>query len=523
MAATIKKTVSLLLCAAILCCTTVPVLAGDEGCKCGFSPIIYVGPLGCTPIVRDAGTENEQTLWKTDTRFLLSNLKAAMPELTKALLTHDTELLGDTLAEFVLACFGDLALDAEGNSKENVTTPELNVPEGDRHGPEYDYYFDYDFRLDPYEHADRLHAFIRQVKALTGHDSVKLKCSSMGGVVLSAYLDKYGYDGIDVIICRCCPLWGTAVAGEAFCGKLELNAQALTRYAADAVPFLETGFADDFIEGSLYALLAVLKGAGIMDGLCALGDAVIRAVGEKVYRKAMIPIFGSLPGIWAFVPQEYFDDAVRFMHVPDEGGLHDKIFAYRNAMTHVADHLTNAKKDGVRICIICGYNVQRTPLVTLWRSTADGTVDTKYASLGATCADVRETLDDSYLSALENKDYLSADNMVDASTCVLPDCTWFVRNWLHCNGNSGIDALFDLVMTSDDVSVNSFEQFPQFLEADDDADTVYPVTGAPDALERLKAHPSYLNFIRFLVSVVRRLLQEPDAVRQRVRALLERA
>ena len=500
-----KKILSLILCAVILCGAAVPAFASDGGCKCGFSPIIYVGPLGCTSIVRDAGTKDEQVLWKTDTKFLLSNLKAVMPDMTKAILTRSTERLGDALVRFVCACFGDLALDAEGNSKENVTTPDLNVPQGDRHGPDSDYYFDYDFRLDPYEHADRLHAFISQVKELTGHDSVKLKCSSMGGVVLSAYLDKYGYDGIDVIICRCCPLWGTAAAGEAFCGKIEMNPTALTRYGEDAVPFLEARFADDLLEGSLYALLDVLKGVGVMDAICALGNKTVRDVGDKVFREALIPIFGTLPGIWAFVPEAYFDDAVRFMQLPAAGGLHDKIFAYRNAMANIADNLKAAKKDGVKVCLTCGYNVQRTPLVSLWRSTSDGTVDTRYASLGATCGSVKEPLDDAYLNALRNRAYLSPDNMIDASTCALPDCTWFVRDWLHCNGNAGVDALFDLVMTSEEVGVRVFEAFPQFLEADDDADTVRPVTGAPDAWRRLKTSPSYLNFIRFLFSLVKRL------------------
>ena len=193
------------------------------------------------------------------------------------------------------------------------------------------------------------------------------------------------------------------------------------------------------------------------------------------------------------------------MNVPAEGGLHDKIFAYRNAMANIADNLQAAKDDGVAICLICGYNVQRTPLVTLWRSTSDGTVDTKYASLGAVCGDVKEPLDEEYLNALENRVYLSPDHMIDASACALPNNTWFVRDWLHCNGNAGIEELFSLVMTGDEVSVRSFEAFPQFLEADDDADTVRPVTGAPDAWERLKISPSYLNFIRFLFSLVRSL------------------
>lgn len=501
-----KKLISLILCVVMLCCAASPAAAADGGCQCGFSPIIYVGPLGCTPIVRDAGTADEQTLWKLDTKFLLANLKDVLPQLTKALLTRNTQLLGDALVTFVNACFGDLALDSEGRSKANVTTPELNVPQGSAHGPDSDYYFDYDFRLDPYEHAQRLHEFIAQVKALTGHDSVKLKCSSMGGVVLSAYLEQYGYDGIDVIICRCGPLWGTAVAGEAFTGRIELNATALARYGEDAIPFLETGFADDFIEGTLYALLGALKAAGVIDGLCALGDRLIKDVGEQVFREALIPIFGTLPGIWAFVPEEYFHEAVAFMQLPAQGGLHDKVFAYRTAMANIAGNLTAAKNSGVKVCLICGYNVQRTPLVTLWRSTSDGTVDTKYASLGATCGNTKEPLSEDYVKALADKTHLSPDHMIDASTCALPDCTWFVRDWLHCNGNAGIDELFELVMTGDEVSVTAFEQFPQFLEADDDADTVTPVTGAPNAWLRLKASPSWLNLIRFLFSFLRSLL-----------------
>ena len=501
-----KKVLSLIMSAVIICCAAMPSFADNTGCKCGFSPVIYVGPLGCSSIVRDAGTKDEQVLWKVDTKFLLSNLGDVLPDVSKALLTGNTDLIGDALVRFVNACFGDLALDSDGNSKNNVTTPELNVPQGSKHGPDSDYYFDYDFRLDPYEHADRLYEFINQVKTLTGHNSVKLKCSSMGGVVLSAYLDKYGYDGIDVIICRCCPLLGTAVAGEAFCGKIEINSTSLTRYGEDAIPFLETGFADDLIEGSLYALLDILKGAGVVDAVCALGDKIVTDLGERVYNEALIPIFGTLPGIWAFVPEEYFDSAVEFMNLPSRGRLHDKVFAYRKAMANIKNNLIQAKSSGVKICIICGYNVQRTPLVTLWKSTSDGTVDTKYASLGAACGNVKEPLDNSYLNTLNNKEHLSPDNMIDASTCAIPDCTWFVRDWLHCNGNAGIDELFNLVMTSDEVSVKSFEKFPQFLEADDDADTVYPVTGSPNEFERLKNSPSFLNFIRFIFSIFKKLM-----------------
>ena len=119
-----KKVFSLILCAVILFCAAVPTFADHEGCDCGFSPIIYVGPLGCTPIVRDAGTENEQQLWKIDTRFLLANLSAVLPRLNKAILLRNPKLLGDALVEFVYACFGDLALEIIAR---NIVTPVPNM------------------------------------------------------------------------------------------------------------------------------------------------------------------------------------------------------------------------------------------------------------------------------------------------------------------------------------------------------------------------------------------------------------
>lgn len=504
-----RKTISILLAVLMFSGLLIPAFAEDGGkCDCGFSPIIYVGPLGCTPIVRDAGTDQEQQLWKTDTSFLLSNAGKILGTVGKAAATGNTGLLGDALVSFVNASFGDLALDNDGRSKENVTTPELSVPQGSKHGLDCDYYFNYDFRLDPYIHAHRLHDFIEQVKELTGHDSVKLKCSSMGGVVMSAYLDLYGYEGIDVIICRCCPLWGTAVAGELFTGKLELNAEALRRYGEDCIPFLETGFADDFLEALLYNLLEALRYTGVIHAVIGLGDKLIEELGDRIYKEALIPIFGSMPGIWSFVPAEYYNEALAFMNVPEDGDLYRQISAYRTAQNNIAANLAEARENGMVVCITCGYNVQRTPLVSLWKSTSDGTVDTKYASLGAVCGDTKETLPEEYVDSIEDKTYLSPDRMIDASACALKDCTWFFRDWLHCNGNSGVDAFYNLVMTSKDVSVRSFEQYPEFMQIDDDADTLTPVTGVPDAAQRFREAPNFLNFVRMFYDFVNRFIKK---------------
>lgn len=483
-----------MLAAVISVSIVLPSFAQGKKCGCGFSPVIYVGPLGCADIVRDAGEENEQRLWKTDTKFLLKNFGKVNGTLLKGIALKDYDAVADAVIEFVNLSFGDLALDSEGNSRENVTVPHLNVPDSSEHGVDISFYFDYDFRLDPYIHARRLNDCIQQIKKLTGHSKVHLKASSMGGVVLSAYLDTYGYKDVETVICQCCPLWGTAVAGELFCGKFELNAVSLRRYAQTAIPSLDGG---DAAQSLLYFLTDAFRITGIWNMIIALGNRISCKIIDRVYSEALIPIFGTMPGIWSFVPAEYFDTALEYMKVSRSGGLYRQILHYRTAQSKIADNLQKAKNAGVKTYIFCGYNIQRTPLVSAWKNTSDGTVDTKYASLGATCAYLGETLDPEYIDSLKDKKYLSPDGMIDASTCALPDCTWFNRDWLHCNGQPAIDRFYEKLLTSKkQLTVFSMEEYPQFLQNDKNAETLLPVTGEYNYCELFRQNPSLLNLTR---------------------------
>ncbi len=504
-----KKYVSILLSVLLLFGIMAPCGAATEksDCDCGFNPVIYVGALGCSDIVRDAGTENEQKLWKIDTGYLLSCIGQQLPTLAKAAVTLNADTFADALIAFVDDCFGDLALDGDGQSLPNVNTPYLNVPEGSEHHVDCDYYFDYDFRLDPFAHADRLQEFIDQVEELTGHSKVQLKCSSMGGVVLSAYLQKYGNSEIETIITQCCPLKGTAVAGELFTGRFELNATALRRYAQDALPYMDGG---DFIQAVLYSLTDALRVAGVWEMLIGMGDLIVAQVLDRIYAEALIPIFGSFAGIWAFVPEEYYEEALAFMGLSEEtGDLYNQVENYRVAMANIDENLQNARNSGIKTYILCGYNVQRTPLVTAWKNTSDGTVDTMYASVGATCAPYGEELSADYIASLVDTKYLSPDKMIDASTCALPDSTWFLRDWLHCNGSDAIGALYRIMLSTDEqLTVFSMEEYPQFLQNDDATPSLTPVTGAPDAFENFKNKPTALNFVLMFSAIIDMIIEK---------------
>ena len=84
-------------------------------------------------------------------------------------------------------------------------------------------------------------------------------------------------------------------------------------------------------------------------------------------------------------------------------------------------------------------------------------------------------------AAIRRSNYLSKDNMVDASTCQYPDYTWFIKGCPHATYPKQIDDLFQSIFRSPtQYTVTSDPEYPQFLVFDKDAKTVSPVTG-PDA------------------------------------------
>ena len=63
---------------------------------------------------------------------------------------------------------------------------------------------------------------------------------------------------------------------------------------------------------------------------------------------------------------------------------------------------------------------------------ADALIDTQYTSGGATCSDYGSTLGDDYVCKANcGHNHLSPDNRIDASTCALPENTWFIEGQYH--------------------------------------------------------------------------------------------
>lgn len=502
-----KKILSVLLCVIIAVGVMVPCFAQDEKCNCGEPPIIYVAALGSGAVIRDEGTDEETKLFRPETDKVIKQFLPLVPAAARLIADKNYDAFGDVLISCVNKVFGDLALDGNGNSKPNVTSEKFH-PETAEHDIDHNYYFGYDFRLDPVENAKKLHTYIEEVKAITRHDTVRFRASSMGGVVAMSYLRLYGSQDIETIIFQCCPLQGTAVAGELYNGKLEINKDALLRYGSQALPALD----NDPLAGFLYVLIEALEVTGVWDILMNVADGLIENLQERIYNEALIPIFSTLPGIWSFVPDEYYESAKTYMKL-DKGtqaGLIEKLDFYHYQVQSDAKNILNtAKQTGTTVYLLAGYNMQRTPLVTAYKATSDGTVDTKYASCGATCANLGETLPADYRSGDEK--FVSPDRMIDASTCILPENTWFVKDMLHCKIHDGHTELYKWMFNSEkQMTVFDNEKYPQFLQNDVVNQRLTPVKEYENNVARMwdivKNSTSIYNVLKFIFTFVQSYL-----------------
>ena len=178
-----KKTLSVLLSLIILGLSILPCFAATTECNCGEPPIIYVAALGSGYVYLDAGTENEKTLFRPETSDILADFAPIVPAAAQLLLDKNYDAFGDVLIECVNSSFGMLALDNEGKSHERVTSEEFHPEAEPVHSLDHNYYFGYDFRLDPVENAQKLHTYVQEVKELTKHDTVRFRASSMGDVL----------------------------------------------------------------------------------------------------------------------------------------------------------------------------------------------------------------------------------------------------------------------------------------------------------------------------------------------------
>ncbi len=468
-----RRLLSLILSFILLVSACLPVYAASAFCDCGYSPVVYVSALGSATLYLDAGTENERVIFRPEQEDILKLVGKLAPPAVRFAVDRDYNAFTGSIAAAANELFGPLAMDENGDSSPRIST-KLTLPTDPSHGRGRDYYFAYDFRVDPLETAEKLHEFVQHVKVLTGHDKVSMKASSLGGVIVMAYLDKYGTDELDALIFQCCPILGVGVAGDLFTKRVVLNADALVRFGTQVLP---EGAAGSLLD----ILIQTLDFLGVFGAVLGVGDTLVANMKDQLYDELLIPVFGRMPGLWALVPDASYNEAKEIMFA--EGAsqtLIDRVDYYHCNVQGKADEILNgALDDGVRILILAGYNLQREPYVESYLNNSDGVDDTIYNAPGVICAQIGETLGEGYVQRIDDgHNHLSADGVIDASTCFLPENTWFVKDMLHSTTHAGHKEFYDWFLEGGaGFDVHTDARYPQFLQNDTVNEQLLPLTG----------------------------------------------
>ena len=125
----------------------------------------------------------------------------------------------------------------------------------------------------------------------------------------------------------------------------------------------------------------------------------------------------------------------------------------------------------------------------------DGIIDVKYASFGATASEYGKTLD----NITSDAKYISPDKTVDASTCLFPEQTWFVKNMKHGSDDAALKNMMRKFMKYDgQATVETFEEYPRFTIFD--GESILPESP-------IENHSTFFDKIRFIVNDIIKLVK----------------
>ena len=483
-----KRTLSVLLVVLLVCLSFAPVSAAAAK----VTPVIVVSGMGSFPMY-DGEIKEENRVWGPQANKIVKAVAKSLLPFAKATVTRDWDgFADDTFGMVYEELFEIVSCDETGEPLHQINYPVfpqsvdhypddiLNSGEtedelailrtmADAVGAENVYFFNYDFRRNPTQHAEDLHAFIENVKAEKGADKVTLIPCSMGGTVVNSYLRAYGSGDVERIVYCLVASKGIDMVGELFCGKVNFNTDML----------MERLF--NFENGNVAAelLLAALKTVTdasplLTKGVDKLAAALVDATADRAYSDILSHSLATMPGMWAFVPDDYYAEAKQVMF-PDGGNetFLAKIDDYHyNVQTQAETLMQTAIDAGTQIYITASYGLIGFPVTNTAFTQGDCLIETHNESFGATVARYGETLGENYTAEGTNCNdsahtHLSTDGIVDASTCAFPEQTWFIKHMKHVGFPYGTEAaklLVWLVTTKEPVDVRTNEAYPQFTD-----------------------------------------------------------
>lgn len=472
-----KKIISVFLAIVLALLTSVSVYGAAE--KEANIPTVVVSGMNFAGLVIDKGTENERsTLGEINAGEIITTLAFG---LLKTIVFMDTDGLTLSIFNYASDILKGYSCDEDGNSVYNVSTDSsyplsagnyTRFTEADgtdwaetgvvvscmeEFGADHTYFYYYDWRLDPFDIADGLNDMINLAMEEAGSDKVNIICCSMGGVETLAYMTEYGTDKINSCIFLCSTVYGAYVVSDILTGNIQMT--------DDAVMNFLYGLAED--GSALEGLLKFLQLIKLSDVLCSFAGGLVDNLKDGAFEYVLKPNFATMPVLWALVLPDEYEEAKEYCFGGEEekyAKLIERADRLQEMMRNRDDMLKNAVNDGMKIAFVANYNSALVPVYPRATTQGDSVLETALMSGGATVSELGKTLD------VPAGKYVSADKAIDASTCLFPDYTWFVKDAPHiaCRVDSTYSDFIKYIITSEtQVTVTSNPLYPQFMYADE--------------------------------------------------------
>ena len=287
------------------------------------------------------------------------------------------------------------------------------------------YYYSYDSFGSIKEVAAGLHRYLEEiVLPQTSAEKVLLVPVSQGGTVLTQFLADYPEDikYIEKIVAVIPAFDGAQILGDVM---------------TDNVTIYDVNYDHETV------LPALLKGDTGYQVSLALRAAFPTRVTEKLLREALEEVRQMLvvnsTMMWALCPAaDYAVAKDKYLGDEAHAKVRAECDAYDAARKALPGTLQKLLADGMPIHIVSCYGVGNIypELFGSGNINSDELLTPASSGLGATYANIGETLGEGYVAkgtvcSDPDHNHLSPDGMIDASTCALPENTWFFKGVGH--------------------------------------------------------------------------------------------
>ncbi len=484
-----------------------------------LDPVIYILGYGGNLFV-DRNNPNSEKIYPLDVDVSAVVKEAAGPCLTAlatATLTGDYSDYCEEIYSRMAPIYEEILLNPDGT----VKVAEDGKISGNQYHLNYnshnyfeadEYYFYYDWRLSPMVLQEQIDSLVDTASKASKTGKVDIVGRCYGANIISAYLAENDdvASKVDDIIMYVPSTEGIGLIGRFFTGEIELNAATINEYVNELIKYeniIEDSFVKDFID----VFLLILEQAEMIQMGTDKIQELINAIKVDLIAPLVRNSYGSFPSFWAMIPDEYFIDALNFVYNTEElrneyKGTLALIMQYHNEVQLTSRATLKAyAENGIDIYVISKYNLPSVPVFGQSNPMSDAIAETALTSFGATAAEFGKTLSSSYIENMsdEDKKYLSSDEKIDASTCLFPETTWFLKNCYHDHFNSPtLYTFLDTILATEDITVFTNENYPQFIDANVTAETLTPVTEKDSEAQNNSKDPWFNTLFKFIKVVL---------------------